>query len=446
MQRYIVTSYIPSEDVGINEKFFASLKGFCKLNNASLIVLRTKANYVFEELDTRYNEYMVDDNIKLNDNLTLLNIAMNPNTSDPLSGLDSLCAQEGNLILGFPRQRFKTVPRSLKISSMPKAMWCTGTISKPNYKDSKTGQAMRQAHVYGALVVEIMDDKYFNIRQIQANNDGSFYDLDKLYKPDGKKEKSEYIEGLVLGDLHPPFLDAEVRDETYELIKKLKPKNIVYHDIFDANSISHHVEGKFITKSIIQKNLINLEHEAKITADCLADFERMAPRANHIIVKSNHDEHLDRYLDEFRFKTDYPNLIVALELARQMVLFKRKLDTVGPLEYLLKKFRDLNNFIFLERDSTYKIKGIECANHGDAGANGARGSSKSIGIMTSGNVVVGHRHSSEIGILGDYIVGTSTTLQMPYTDASGGSGWLNSHVVIYPSGARTHIHIIKRSK
>jgi hypothetical protein len=119
---------------------------------------------------------------------------------------------------------------------------------------------------------------------------------------------------------------------------------------------------------------------------------------------------------------------------------------MDSLEYALFNENLYDDFKFLRRKDTLSIHGIECGSHGDYGANGAKGSNKSVGLaFTKGNVITGHEHSSSIGIYGNYVNGTMTHLSMPYTNDSGTSSWLHTHTLIYPNGKRSHIHLIEDS-
>lgn len=448
MEKYIITSYIPNSDV--NEKFLKCIKTFNKHNKSQLKVMVTKSNYTDEnDIPQELDSHLVAGDVfeaYLNKNLLIYNMPVNVNLTNPLRGLQSEASAKGNLIVGSPTHCFKSVPRSLKHNKYPTGIWCTGSISKPYYKDTHGGIVMRNAHITGALYVEIESANLFNVFQITFDGEG-FYHLDKYYTPT-KVKSGINIAGLSLGDLHPPFTNKYVLDKTIALMKQLKPKSVAYHDIFDAAGISHHTEGKYLTKALISDELPTLEKEGEITAQVLAQLINALPDANHYIVKSNHDEHLIKYLDEFRFTKDSRNLILALDLCTQHVKFTRKLSKVDALRFLLSKYDsktfNKNNVHFLQRDDKIAVAGNEISNHGDAGANGSKGSTKETGIAFTGKAITGHTHSPEITIYGNYVNGTMTNLSLAYTNDSGTSSWLNTHTIIYPNGTKTHYHIIQK--
>lgn len=440
MKKYVITSYIPGSE--INEDFFKELKNYAKANKAEIVIPLTKSNSKKEEGCAPSNilPYATIETVKLNNSIHISDIPSNVNVIDPLSGMESLANSKGSFILPTTRHRFKSVARSLKHDSHPRGIWGTGTISKPHYKETKTGYRIQDYHTYGALIVEVIDNKIYYIRQL-TYKDSAIYDLDKKYSK-GKVTKAKVL-AVSLGDVHPPFICPKVLDATVEMLKKYKPKNVVYHDIFDACSISHHTEGKFITKALIhEKSYKCLSEELDYTEEVLSKLVNVNLKANHYIAKSNHDEHLDRYLDEFRFRDDEHNLIDAIDLVKQQILFKLSRHDMGALEDALK-VRGLNDKVtFLERKDKLEIAGIELSNHGDYGPNGSRGNAKIHGLSFTGKIVTGHAHTPEIGPYGNYVNGTMTKLSLPYTNDSGTSGWLNTHTFIYENGTMSHFHII----
>jgi hypothetical protein len=438
IKKYIVTSYIPNADLCYD--FIHTLQKCAAVEGAELLVGQSKANYR-GDLETPYEhmiqyelgKHLVKDFRKLNDKIAIHDFHESINVIDPLSGVESDVADRGCLIIPFPRHRFKTVPRMLRESGAPRAAWCTGSISHPYYKPTKSGSRMSRYHVYGALMVEVVDDEHFNIRQLTWDGKG-FYDLDKYYTKSGVS-KNHAVAALSMGDDHAVFQDPRVMEATYALIEKINPKYLFRHDTFDACSVTHHLDSKKLTKALVN---LSLEEEARITARSIKHVEVNYPKINQVMVASNHPEHLDRYLDEARYKHDTTNHVLALELAW------KKSEGKNVVEYLLNKYQPLNKTQFLARKQSFKVLGIEMVDHGDEGANGARGSSKEKGIVYSGKSVTGHTHSPEIGVYGNYVNGTSTFLSLGYTKDSGSSSWLNTHTIVYPNGKMSHYHIIPR--
>lgn len=439
-KKYVVTSYIPAAKT--DKKALDTLQFLADDIGAELKIFPNKANYMEEQEELPDLFTPEEGGYYLNNNLYISDILINHNLVDPISGLESISSEKGSLIVPSPTQRFKSVARSLKHHSGPRGIWCTGSISEPYYKDTKSGLRKKGYHKLGALLVEIKNNEIFSIRQLTYSN-GSICDLNKQYTSNGVINTIR--PSVSLGDLHPPFTSRFVLNETMKLLKTLNVKSIVFHDSFDAASISHHVEGKHLTKALISDELPSLHEEIILTSMTMNQVMLLAPKDMEVYVaKSNHDEHLDRYLDEFRFKTDYTNLLYALDLIKQKVRFKQGDSPWDSLEYALKRVNLDERVKFLERDDKLDIHGFECSNHGDYGPNGSRGSATNQGLsFTGGMTITGHAHTPEIGVYGNSVNGTMTKLTLPYTNDSGTSGWINTHTIIYPNGSFSHYHIIK---
>lgn len=439
MKNYVITSYIPNTE--INADFVQCLNNYCKENNAELHVLRCKENYIGDNeqpleiaIRDEFGKTIKDYSYNLNGHLHVSDFRISINTIDPLSGMESFAAKHGCMILPFPRHRFKTVPRMLKESLTPRAIWCTGTISEPTtYKNNKSGTRMKDYHKIGALVVQVEDDSTFHIRQISFNGSG-FFDLDNFYMKN--KVMGVNPAALILGDDHVLFQNKLAMDATKDQIRKLGVKKIFRHDTLDfGNAGSHHLIGKHLTKAQLPKTL---EQELKLTSDNIADMNKEFPYLTQYMVASNHPEHLERYIDEARYYDDYTNHVIGLELALA------KARGVNIYEYAMNKYNKLDKVVFLTRKHSVKIAGIELSDHGDNGSNGSKGTVREKGITYSGKCVTGHTHSPEIGIFGNFVTGTLTDLSLPYTKDSGSSSWLHSNVVLYKDGNCSHLHIIPK--
>jgi hypothetical protein len=439
MKKYVITSYVPNTD--INSDFVLCLNNYCKENNAELHILQCKENYRQDHeqllemaIREEFGKTIKTVGYKLNSHLAVSDFRISINTIDPLSGMESEVAKHGCMIIPFPRHRFKTVPRMLRESKTPRAIWCSGTISEPtSYKKNKSGRRMQEFHKLGALVVEIENDTIFHIRQISFNGKG-FFDLDCFYTD--KKVMNVNPKALVLGDDHVLFQNKYAMEETKKQIDALAIRVIVRHDTLDfGNAGSHHLIGKHLTKA---KLPTTLEEELKLTSDNIADMYKQFPHLTQYMVASNHPEHLERYIDEARYYDDYTNHIIGLELA----LAKAKGHNI--YQYAMAKYNSMEKVVFLTRKDSFKVAGVELGDHGDFGANGSKGTSREKGIVYSGKCVTGHTHSPEIGIFGNFVTGTLTDLSLPYTKDSGSSSWLHSNVLLYPDGNCTHLHIIPK--
>ena len=286
----------------------------------------------------------------------------------------------------------------------------------------------------GAIIVEIEDDRIFHFRQIQFDDDGSFFDLGWQYKPDGSVvEVKETV--CVFGDTHVGSHCLDVDDCLQEITEYVNCKEIVVHDLFDNRFNNHHDINKPVLRAMIaREGKTKLMYEGQITGAWLDDWSERVKKLT--IVKSNHDEALDRYIDEGRWKDDAENLYDVLDIV------KARMDGEDPLKHLIVKKVGLKNpdkVNWLDRDEDHMVYGIENGAHGDKGGNGSRGSKAGI-EKAYYKATVGHSHTA--GIWREvYQVGTSTVLKLSYN--RGPSSWTNTMCVQYPNGQRQLINIVR---
>jgi len=324
-------------------------------------------------------------------------------------------------------------------------MTTTGAITRKNYTDSSYGHKGDFHHTFGACLVELHDDTVFHVRQINALRDGSFMDLDCRYTKDGVEEGIP-IEALIMGDTHVDFVDPDVVRATFggpkSIVGFLKPKFLVWHDLLDFYSRSKHTRNDpFITVAKYKANMLNVLDEIKRACEFVSE---MTPKGvRNVLVPSNHPEFLLQWLRETDWRTDPENaemyLETALEVVRSATVGDNGAEFIDPFLMWAKRLMTCaDRTAFLERDTSFKIKNIELAMHGDMGPNGSRGSARNLARIGSKSVI-GHSHSPNIRE-GCYQVGTSSRLRLEYN--RGPSSWLNTHCVIYANGKRCLVHII----
>jgi hypothetical protein len=316
-------------------------------------------------------------------------------------------------------------------------MMTTGAITRPDYgtelyMSERTAYIAENDHVIGAIVVEIENDDLFHFRQIQADKTGAFSDAGWFY--DGDVHEHDNPEALVLGDWHSGETDPVVEKCWMDLIKNTCPESVIFHDIFSGCSINRHEQNNSIIKAIrASNNQLSLEEELKKVAAEINKFTKIVDKV--VITKGNHDEFLNKYLEEAKYIADPQNHLLALKLAIAMIEGK------DPLRYAVETLIGLDSpekVVWLNRDEDYKIARIELGSHGDKGSNGAKGSLRSM-ENAYGNSVSGHCHSAEI-LRGAWSVGTSTFLKLTYN--SGSSSWTQTSCLVYSNGMRQLINSI----
>jgi hypothetical protein len=151
------------------------------------------------------------------------------------------------------------------------------------------------------------------------------------------------------------------------------------------------------------------------------------------MVRSNHDEFLDRWLNDVDWRKSF-NKREYLSLSHILMN-----DTTGKgvIPALIEETK-LENVYCLGIDESYRIKDWECGMHGHLGTNGSRGGVIQFKNLNTKNVT-GHTHTP-CREDGHCSVGTLTYLRVGYN--KGPSSWMNSNFVIYPNGKGHHVHII----
>jgi hypothetical protein len=369
-------------------------------------------------------------------------VKIHPTAVNPMTGMQAMSGIN-SCVFGSPKLQMEMIPVLEK--EKPKMMLTTGSCTIKNYTDSKAGKKGEFHHVIGFAVVEIKDDETFYIRQVSAEDNGDFCDLYYQVQYDNGEtdiKVLDEIEACILGDLHWGHHDPEVIKSTHKLLKKLNPNHVVLHDVFDGYSISHHdMKDPFAqyAKEIHGKN--DLKKEVDELLEGLSEFENYK---NVVIVRSNHDDFLDRWVknEDWKKQPTPKNSPLYMKYSGMLLeqYSKNPNDIKGIVpEIINERFPD---FITLGRRDSYKVMEWELGQHGDIGSNGSRGSLLQMRKLNT-KMVVGHYHSPgrKDGALA---VGTSTFLRVGYN--MGPSSWLQSHVIIHKNGKAQHINFIKNKE
>lgn len=422
-----------------NWNFLRGLETYAQNNDSEIIVLLTNGRYPkSDKLDQNEplhpyfskNFSVVTDDMELSNAVDIRYFPVKAQQMDPTTSWGRF-VQDKTAIMPSPKQRMKVIPTSN--TKYPKVLMSTGAVTEPNYKPNSWGTKAELDHVYGAIVLELDDQEKFHYRQLRASRNGVFYDLGVRY--DGEKSPLEQrVDALVMGDLHTHQVDPTVLKTTYELIKDLKPKNVLLHDVFDGYSISHHDGKRLVTKATKSyEGATSLEEELYELGKQLDEVKEESDDARIVVVKGNHDEVIDRYLQEGRFVNDPQNVDIALKL------FQALREGKDPVEEGVRlTYGRVNRVKYLSRDDDFKVRGWQLANHGDLGANGARASVRSLENACSKSIV-GHSHSPQI-FRNVFIVGTTTPLKLDYN--RGPSSWMNTHALIHPNGQPQLVNIV----
>jgi len=450
-KRFILTS--AQNNTFVHEKFLQSLETMAADVGAQIIVgtfsynksgFQNLSKSEGEWFDSKIKPYIIDAPVILADGLIWcgeLNIL--PTAVNPLSGFHSYTKGASGII---PHAK-------VQLESLPgpkhggcRFLYTTGAVTQRNYVEKKAGQKASFHHIFGALIVEVDADGDWFVRQLIAETkSGEFYDLDKLYTPTGVVA-GQRVEAINYGDIHAEKGDVEVYKasfggKTTSMLNALRPRYQFVHDVLDFEARNHHtindpyvrfkqyVEGK----DCVVNNILMVGGVLKAMQ---RDF------CQTVVVESNHDLALQRWLKTADYKTDPANAVFFLEC--QYKTYKEMEagnNNFSVFEYAVtSKFPELAGTKFLRTDESFVIcgdDGIECGNHGHLGNNGARGSINSYQKLST-RCNIGHSHSAAIRD-GVYQAGVLGKLDMGYN--IGGSSWSNSSIITYANSKRTIVTI-----
>ena len=432
IRRYIVTS----AEVGAtpNHKQLDAYERYAQETGASILVIPILGQYRNEELHDRFNDYEVVKERSLGKRVGVRDFGVKAQQINPLTGLKRFGTVDKSIIVGSPKQHLEHVANSTR--NEPKAVMSTGAATLPNYKDNfRIGKIAQEDHVQGAILVDVDEDTgYFFFRQAQSTSDGSF--IDQGIKYQGDKITPVRADTIVLGDLHEAQLDQIAYDQSCDMINTLRPKHVILHDVFDAYSMNHHDEGRHLLRAS-KANLgqLSLKQELYKLGERLHELASQGEKDTiYHVVKSNHDEALDRYLDECRFVGDSENLELSVRLAHAM------LEGKDPLrEGILLTYGYIpKNLKFMQRDDEFNRYGWHLSSHGDKGPSGSRGSLASFDYSL-GKAVVAHSHSAAIK-KNVFRVGALERFDVDYVKGTTGN-WTASNAVIYGNGKAQILNI-----
>ncbi len=435
--RLIVTS--AQHNTPIHSSFLASLQVAATYYKCQIAVIPSHYKNITlfskqdkKKWDDEIERYLVHTDINFGNLKIKSDVRINATTLFPLSGKQA----HGHgkwLVFGHPQVACEPVASPGGVH--PQKLFTTGSCTIPNYSQTNDGAKAEFHHVIGALIIERTKDGACFVRQLNSDDDGSFYDLDKKFTSSGVTSGHRIL-SIVTGDEHVKF--NKVEKVTYGkagIVETLRPEYIVRHDVLDGYAGSHHHERDPVLQFAKHHNGDN-DYRRELD-QAVAFINRTTPKnAITLIVPSNHHDHLKKYLSKADANIDHQNSLFISEM--QMAMRKAALagENSDPF-YLYAHSRLSCKHAFLDRNKPHLLAGVDHAQHGDIGTNGSRGSAKAL-AKTTYKMTVGHSHRACI-YQGVFQAGTSTG-RLDYE--SGLSDHSNTHVVLYSNGKRSLIDII----
>lgn len=467
IKRYILTSAQNNTDAHV--PFFENLVAYAEMLDAEVFVGSFSYNRAaFSQKSTKrgrgpteddrredwydpiFEPYFMDEPLELAPMLEWrgeLNII--PTAKRPLSSLETYTKLRSGI---FPHCTFALASVAVTADDGAKMNYTTGAATMLNFVQKKTGLEAEFHHSYGALIVEVDHEGDWHVRQLNADPNGSFYDIAEMgttgavYVDGGLVTAGVDVEAVNWGDLHARVIDPEIRDIAFSeggILDTLRPRHQFAHDILDFRARNHH-EIKNHHRMFLRhvEGVDNVAREIENVKELLDTMHR--DFALTVVVDSNHDRALERWLQESDYKKDPVNAVFFLEC--ELDWHKRKAaDPECDYHHLREALRRCGvskDVLFLGPDDSFVLcddggGGIECGMHGHLGPNGSRGTPLNLSKMGR-RANTGHTHSACI-MDGLYVAGTFSRLRLDYN--KGPSSWSHSLIVTYPNGKRCIVTI-----
>lgn len=451
-KRFVVTSALNNCDV--NSSFLKSIQTYCKEHQAELLVIPVAYKNIslygaeYEPVwPSELDSYYVTGDVELSSNLVLMgSMRIQATAARPLQGTQGI-SKGRSAVFGHPRLALEMVP--VPMNKIPLVYMTSGTVSKPSYSNTKAGRLGEFHHDIGATIIET-DGELFWWRHIHPDKFGSFIDISTQYGPDGSVFPAPPAEAVIVGDIHVGFDNPDTVDSVLgRLVGKTSAKNVILHDLLDFFSGSHHHMSNSVLRVLKSARGRNDVHRELASVATWLDKYCKEGTQYHII-RSNHHDHLDKWLNNNSANIEAENLWLwhhlnaqQMRIALDMANDPAKASRWGvPSAFelamsVLTGEKTRERFRFQDDKSPLEFFEIDCSNHGDKGPNGSRGSRAGFSRVQR-KTFIGHSHSPGIHD-GCYQVGKSAVNE---AYLSGYSSHLQCSGIIYADGNRSLLPVI----
>lgn len=446
-KRYVVTW--AQNATPVNVRFIRALETYCEENDAQLLVIPgryrnptsvwNQHNKNDEWWAKEVHPYLFSGRLDLGKLAIYGDISVQPTAVTPLSGFEVFMGG-ASAIFGHPKIQLETVATAKR--RYPRIATTTGACTLENYTDSKAGKKGEAHHVFGAVVIEEADG-LFHLRHINAERGGGFIDLEYRYTHDSITEAARPL-AFVPGDIHVDKSDPDVLDAVFDaedsIVKTLRPRRLIFHDVLDFNRRNHHTINDFLDRYDRRMGDTGQQDVVETEVDDAIRFldERTPDDCQAFVVGSNHDEAFDKWLRTADPRADHVNALFFHETWVKVLRERQKTGTWKGAFQLWYEDLGEGRVTFWDRDEPLKIADIYFNFHGDKGAGGGRPGKTTyakLGVKT----VTGHTHAPGIRD-GNVTVGVTGALDMGYNSLP--SGWMNSGCLVYANAKRTLLHVI----
>lgn len=458
-RRYLFTA--AQNDAPVHEGFWANLEAYAGYLGAEIVVgpftyetsWWNESCPIARRYDPLVEDHLCFGQMAIGDTFVFAGeVNIIPTAASPISDLTTYSRSRWAV---FPhgKRQLKSVPSTDPNIQSHQAM-TTGCVTRPKVIPRKAGTKSIFHHVIGAVLVEFDEAGRVFCRQLTADDDGAFYDLDRHVRG-GEVSEGHRVRALVCADIHLRKLDPANAMATFgfdlrrpgltyrdNIVDHLKPDYVLLHDLFDNESRNHHHVGD--SAYHYEMAVRGRDRVLDEVVEVGQFLERVAsPDREIVVVQSNHDNGLERWVREGRYRCDGVNTRFGLQLEDAYLGHRHRAGEALDRGMAPPSFSMLEHAVRLTQarlegvrwaydGGSFLIDGIEVGHHGFRGVNGARGTVQ--GFSRVGRKMsIGDKHQPEI-LEGVYVAG-SMNLRMGYN--LGPSGWATSHILQYRDGSRS---------
>lgn len=363
-------------------------------------------------------------------------LRLHPNLVNPLTGMASY-SEADNVVLFHNKQRMESI--ATMPGSRARLLWSTGSGCTPetSYDGSRAALRARKLHTLGGLLYLPGEDGASMYPIQSTESDGSFYFMQYHCCGGSVQEVEDSVHSVNFGDIHTEKLDDEHIESIVQTLDALQPQRVLLHDLLDFEARNHHETfQKFLRFRKFVLNSDEVGMNILRVARLLSMLAKRFPDTEFIVVPSNHNDALDKWVNSPQPDTDYKNIAFwhACNSAMYTELYRNPQADRSMLQILLHEIvEEYSNIVFPSRNDSIQFKGVEFNLHGDAGPNGVRGTARNIDRLGM-KANIGHVHSPCI-LNFVYAAGVHGKLDHGYN--KGLSSWANSAILTYKDGSRT---------
>jgi hypothetical protein len=367
--------------------------------------------------------YALEQDFHINSSIVFSSVSLQATSARPLAGKQVAYGRKSVI---YGHNSLGLLPVATPKGEVAKHLFSTGSMNVSKYSDSDAGIKAYARHTLSVVLI-VPVGNYYRDHIIEWDGAGfSFYG--EYWTPEGLDAAPARYAGLHLGDFHTEGVTALMRKQRMRLIEHTNPDVIIWNDLHNHGSTSHH-------NTLIE----NMRRHINGTRDVRAEVQLSIDAVNEMgkgrknaIIESNHHDHLGQWLNRCQPQNDIQNAAYYFWLMDRVNTSAMRGESKTPLELAMEEGLEVD-FIFVDGDRPYYVGGIDCSQHGHKGPDGAR---SAIGFQNvSCKMQTGHTHKRSI-TNGHWTSGV-VPLELGYNKGLG--TWSSTDTLITEEGTRTHV-------